>query len=77
VVADEFFGIFYVPFHCGVGSASTLEVIDATFDPAAGRLDLQLAFTRGARFRCPHCGVEHLGVHDTIERTWRHINFFQ
>jgi transposase len=51
--------------------------MDAAFDPASGRLDLQLGFSRGARFRCPHCGAEHQGVHDTLERTWRHLKFFQ
>ena len=42
-----------------------------------GRIDFQVAFTPGARFACPHCGAEHQPVHDTQEREWRHLNFFQ
>jgi transposase len=64
-------------FTLALGLQVPWEVLDATFDPVAGRLDLQLGFTRGARFRCPHCGAEHQDVHDTLERTWRHLNFFQ
>ncbi len=64
-------------FSVALGLQAPWEVVDAAFEPAAGRLDLQLGFSRGARFRCPHCGAEHQGVHDTLERTWRHLNFFQ
>jgi len=64
-------------FSVALGLQAPWEVMDAAFDPASGRLDLQLGFSRGARFRCPHCGAEHQGVHDTLERTWRHLNFFQ
>jgi transposase len=52
-------------------------VADVAFDPAAGRIDFEVSFQRGARFACPHCGAEHQGVHDTLERQWRHLNFFQ
>ena len=31
----------------------------------------------GARFACPACGAEHQPVHDTLQRQWRHLNFFQ
>jgi transposase len=64
-------------FSVALGLQAPWEVVDAAFEPAAGRLDLQLGFRRGARFRCPHCGAEHQGVHDTLERTWRHLSFFQ
>src|ERR1700724_3870850 len=30
----------------------------------------------GERFACPHCQVL-CGVHDTVERGWGHMNFFQ
>ena len=33
----------------------------------------------GSRFHCPEagCGEASCPVHDTMERTWRHLNFFQ
>jgi len=41
-------------------------------------LDLFLEFKKGARFLCPKCGSgEHCPVHDTKERTWRHLDFSQ
>ena len=52
-------------------------MVNVAFDPGAGRIDLQVAFRPGTRFTCPHCGAEHQPVHDTLEREWRHLNFFQ
>lgn len=39
-------------------------------------LELELDFERGSRFACPECG-ELCAVHDTVEKRWRHLNFFQ
>jgi len=47
------------------------------FDAKAGRIDFKVAFPRGTRFTCSHCGAEYQPVHDTRERTWHHLNFFQ
>ncbi len=48
------------------------------FDPSQKRLDLFLEFERGAKFPCPECGEgAPCPVHDTRERTWRHLDFFQ
>ena len=48
------------------------------FDPGKKRLDLHLAFKKGTRFSCPECDSGELcPVHDTKERTWRHLDFFQ
>ena len=40
------------------------------------RLDITLNFPKGSQFACPECG-ELCGVHDTDQRTWRHLNFFE
>ena len=42
-----------------------------------GELHMYVDFRKGARFRCSVCGTEGLSIHDTIEKTWRHLNFFQ
>jgi len=48
------------------------------FDPERKRLDLFLEFERGAKFPCPECtDGSPCPVHDTRERTWRHLDFFQ
>jgi transposase len=41
------------------------------------QLDLHIDFESGSNFPCPICDKPGCHVHDTIERTWRHLNFFQ
>ena len=45
-------------------------------DTARRRIDFQLA-CKATRLACPHCGAANQGVHDRIEREWRHLDFFQ
>jgi transposase len=64
-------------FTVALGLHAPWAVADVAFDPTAGRIDFQVGFVPGSRFGCPHCGAEHQPVHDTQEREWRHLNFFQ
>ena len=41
------------------------------------QLDIHIDFEPGSKFPCPLCGKSGCQVHDTIERSWRHLNFFQ
>jgi len=41
------------------------------------QLDLFIDFESGSKFTCLLCDKSGRHVHDTIERTWRHLNFFQ
>lgn len=43
----------------------------------AGELHLTLDFRPGGRFPCPQCGSADHEVHDTMEKTWQHLSFFQ
>ena len=52
-------------------------VATSDFDAAKKRLDIKLDFKAGARFDCPDCKVAGCAVHDTVEKTWRHLDFFQ
>lgn len=47
-------------------------------DLSGGRkvLELDVGFERGAKFPCPACG-DLCGVHDTVPRRWRHLQFWQ
>ena len=47
-----------------------------TFDADKKRLDIQIDFKRGWRFPVSEGGSDY-PVHDTEEKTWRHLNFFQ
>jgi transposase len=63
-------------FTMALGLKAPWEVVDLKFDEEAHRLDILIDFTRGADFPCPVCG-QPCKVHDTEEKTWRHMNFFQ
>jgi transposase len=61
-------------FAAALGVESPWFVESVSFDSEHKRLDIRLAFKRGSRFevdgaQCP--------VHDTVEKSWRHLNFFQ
>lgn len=47
------------------------------FDAGERRLDLYLEFERGGTFTCPECGAGGCKAHDTTEKSWRHLDFFQ
>ena len=65
-----------VLFTMALGLQAPWEVVDLQFNEEAHRLDILLDFQRGADFPCPVCG-QSCKVHDTEEKTWRHMNFFQ
>lgn len=52
------------------------QVADIVFSQEEGRLDIYLTYEQGSKFSSPCC-QELAGVYDTVERTWRHLNFFQ
>lgn len=65
-------------FSLALGLAKPWQVVDLKFSKEEGRLDLWLDFGKGAKFPCPSCEeTQKSEVHDTLERTWRHLNFFQ
>lgn len=51
-------------------------VARADFDRSAQRIDIHIDFSPGSRFACPACGAI-CPVHDTEQKSWRHLNFFQ
>jgi transposase len=64
-------------FQRALGLEEPWQVVDVRFDAEQRRLDLRIDFPKGARFRCPECGRAGCKVHDTEEKTWRHLDFFQ
>jgi transposase len=47
------------------------------FNPEKKRLDIYIDFTRGGEFTCYGCGHEGCKAYDTVDKTWRHLNFFE
>jgi transposase len=63
-------------FAIALGITPPWEVVGVEFSQENKRLDIRIDFPRGAQFACPVCGAA-APVHDTTEKTWRHLNFFQ
>ena len=63
-------------FTAALGLGRQWRVAQCRFEGEPKRLELRLEHVPGEHFECPHCKTL-CGVHDTIERRWRHLNFFQ
>lgn len=63
-------------FTTALGLQPPWEVKSLEFNASGHRLDILVDFQRGASFPCPVCGTPSK-AHDTEERTWRHLDFFQ
>lgn len=59
-----------------LGLSAPWKVVSSTFDPSAGTLELVIDFEPGSRFPDPDT-AELCPVHDTVQRTWQHLSFFQ
>jgi transposase len=66
-------------FTAALGLSGPWRVTRSEFDAEAAQLDLYLDFDRGGRFACPakDCAQGCCPVHDAVEKTWRHLDFFQ
>jgi transposase len=64
-------------FQLALGITQPWFVASSGFNAEKKRLDIQLDFKSGSRFDCPDCKAAGCPVHDTAEKTWRHLDFFQ
>jgi len=60
-----------------LGIEDPIFVEEIMFDSIGGELHIKMNFHRGGKFACSECGTRDLPVYDTINKTWRHLNFFQ
>ena len=69
----------FVRFSAALGIAPPWRVTSVAFDKGVGRLEIRLDFPRGSRFACPEpeCPNAACPVRDTIEETWRHLDFVE
>jgi transposase len=63
-------------FTAALGLGRQWKARECRFEGEPKRLELRLEHVPGEHFACPECQAL-CGVHDTIERRWRHLNFFQ
>lgn len=64
-------------FSVALGLAKPWSVARVEFSEQDQQRDLWLDFPAGSTFGCPECSQAGCKVHDTSERTWRHLDFFQ
>ena len=64
-------------FGVALGIEEPVYIDEIAFDSAEGELHIHMNFRRGGRFPCSDCGADGQPVHDTVKKTWRHLNFFQ
>ena len=65
-------------FGLALGLQAPWQITDVSFeasDPARRELHLQIGFVSGSKFK-DEAGVD-CAVHDTVERQWQHLNFFE
>ncbi len=62
-------------FSIALGIETPWKIKEVRFNQASSRLDIYLEFIKGSKFKMED-GKEYT-AHDTIERTWQHLNFFQ
>lgn len=63
-------------FEMALGVGNGWRVVKSEMDVEGRQLRLWLDFAAGSQFACPRCG-QWCGVHDTAEKSWRHLNFWQ
>jgi transposase len=64
-------------FETALNIETPLYIEKIEFDKEAGELHIYIEFKRGERFDCPVCCEKSCPVHDTADKIWRHLNFFQ
>ena len=67
-------------FSKALGIEAPWKITDVTFDSKTKRLDVRVDFEKGSTFPYtdPQTGVtQHYKAYDTVEKTWRHLNFFE
>jgi len=63
-------------FTAALGLGRQWRVAECRFEGEPKRLELRLEHVPGEHFECPVC-KDLCGIHDTIERRWRRMDFFQ
>ena len=64
-------------FQMALGLVPPWLVSDSRFDAEKKRLDIDIDFTKGGHFDCSGCDKPDCAVHDTVQKEWRHLDFFQ
>ena len=64
-------------FQLALGLKPPWQVSSLEFNLEQKRLDIKIDFLKGSTFSCPECSQVGLKAYDTVEKSWRHLNFSQ
>jgi Transposase and inactivated derivatives len=64
-------------FTVALGIEAPLYIDKIELNDSDRELHVYIDFQRGGRFSCSECKTTGLPVHDTVDKMWRHLNFFQ
>jgi transposase len=64
-------------FQMALGLLPPWVVERSDFDAEKKQLDIYVDFSRGGEFPCPECGRQGCKAYDTVDKVWRHLNFFE
>jgi transposase len=63
-------------FTTALGVGHPWQVANIRFEQSQGRINFDL-ICAAKRLSCPACAASNQPIHDRLERSWRHLNFFQ
>ena len=63
-------------FEIALGLGTHWKVVESRLEGEPKRLELKLEPVKGLHWKCPECD-QYGPMHDSVERRWRHLNFFQ
>ena len=63
-------------FTAALGLQRPWEVAKVELNTVKHRIDFDLV-CNARKLTCPHCGVVDQGIHDRVNKEWRHLDFFQ
>ena len=64
-------------FSVALGLETPWYIENLDFSTENKRLDIHINFVKGSCFSCPTCGDKTAKAYDSINKSWRHLDFFQ
>lgn len=64
-------------FHAALHLTAPWTISSLKFQEGERKLEIWIDFPQGSRFPCPECNHLDCEIHDTMKKSWRHLDFFE
>jgi transposase len=64
-------------FHAALHLTAPWTISSLKFQEGEKKLEIWIDFPKGSRFQCPECNHLDCEIHDTVNKSWRHLDFFE